>query len=161
MTRGKVDLAKRHRYGRFRRKLLERLREEGFDEGRVDRHLTHLNRDHLIPLAYSKDDAFEGRGFLGGLLEPFEGLAARVQFAASMRDKSARLYLVNLDALLAFSGIPEIFLALEAIGLCKGAQKHFIIADWHRAPTHHAFARLAAVQRVPDGSVRCNEELGG
>src|SRR5262245_35532648 len=108
MTRGKVDLAKRHRYGRLWRNLLERLREEAFDEGRVDRDLTHLNRNHLIPLTYSKDDAFEGRGLLGSLLEPFEGLAARVQLAASVRDKTARLYLVNLHALLAFSRVPEI-----------------------------------------------------
>ena len=112
-----------------------------------------------LPWPTVSDDAFEGGGLLGGLLQPLEGLAARVELAAGARDEAAGLHIVDLDALLALGREAELGLGLEPVGLGKGAQQHLAVADRDRPLVERAFARFAAVERVADRAPGRDEEL--
>ena len=110
-----------------------------------------LTCDHLVALADGEHDALERGGLLGGLLQPLEGLAARVELAAGARDETAGLHVVDLDALLALGREAELGLGLEPVGLGEGAQQHLAVTDRDRA-CRRACLRAARCRRACSGS---------
>ena len=145
--------------GVFGRELFQDLDEQRLDEGAVHRDLAHVDGDHLVALANGEDDALEGGGLLSRLLQPLEGLAARVELAAGARDETAGLHVVDLDALLALGRKAELGLGFEPVGLGEGAQQHLAVADGDWAFVERALAGFAAVERVADRSPGRDEEF--
>src|SRR5262249_61228410 len=93
-------------------------------------------------------DTLEGGGLLSGLLQPLEGLGARIQFVRrSGRNEAPGLHVVDLDALLALGWKAKVGFGLQPLRLGEGAEKDLAVADGERSLVGRAVARGAAAGR--------------
>jgi len=81
-----VCFAESHGDRRVRRELLKDLDKQSLDEGGINRNFSHIDTDHLVTLTHHQNDAFKSGVLFGGLLQPLEGLSARIQLPTRAGD---------------------------------------------------------------------------
>ena len=124
-----MGLAEDHGDRCVRGELFEHLDEHRFNEHGIHGDLAHVDGDHLVALAHCKGDALEGGGLLGGLLQPLECLAARVEFATGARDEASGFHIVDLNARFTLGREAELFLGFEPVRLSEGAQQNLAVTN--------------------------------
>jgi hypothetical protein len=84
------------------------------------------------------------------LLQPLEGLAARIEFTTSARDDAAGFQIVDLYAFLALGRKAKLCLGFEAVSLREGTNEDLAVINGDRALINNPLSRFAAVQRTPN-----------